>query len=137
MINTIVRGVPSTLMGYTMKDGKLVDGRSMMDEGVTLKYLVRTFYHSEKDMYITAVWRLLEAEHDFEWAKNDPQYHHHIKDDDKNEKMFDIEHASWYLWDHICTHRKRSTNKSIGELHLQVCKEIMDNEYFDGEFAFP
>lgn len=120
MINTIVRGVPTTCP----------------DAGYPFKYLVRTFYHTKREMYVTAVWRLLEAEHDFDWAKNHPEHHHYIKDDDKNQKIL-TDDCSLYLWDHICTHRKRASNRSLGELHLRVCKEIIDGEYWDGEFAFP
>jgi hypothetical protein len=120
-----------------MVDGKLVDGKSDLPDGVTLKYLVRTFYHDERGMYVTAVWRLKEAEHDFEWAKKNPEHHHYIKDDDKNEVMFKDRHSCMYMLEQICTHRKRVSNRSLGELHLQVCKEIIDGEYWDGDFAFP
>lgn len=119
MINTIVRGIPSTL--------------SHVDNCRPLKYLVRSYqrYHNA---YVTSVWRLKEAEHDFEWAKNRPEYHHYIKDSDKNEVMYQIwddnhNMASTYLW--------MTNDREIGALHQQVCMEIINGEFWDGDFALP
>ena len=119
MINTIVRGIPSTL-------GPV----NYLGEPNICKYVVRSY--KVAGSYKTSVWRLREADRDFWWTDGKPEYAHLVKDDRKEDMMFDEEHHQWagsYLWD--------CSAKEIGSHHQDVCMEIVNGEFWDGEWALP
>jgi hypothetical protein len=125
MINTIVNGVPSN--GFNDKD--------------TYKFVVRTFFNSEEDMYVTDVYFLREEEH----FKN---INVTISADSKEDAIEGKRFSTRYPLSWICNHRARprldylwsgvwdSSLRKLGEQHLKICKEIINGEYWLGEIAY-
>lgn len=129
MINTTIEGTPCNSF-----------------DGEKYKFVVRTFYLESEDMYVTDVYYL-----------KDEEYYKHINvtiQADKKEDILSSGHfSSRYYLQEVCNHRplmyfskgtkyeytrpNAATPKRLGELHMKVCKEILDGEYWFGYIAIP
>jgi hypothetical protein len=148
MIHTVVRGRPCNYYMVTESD----------EEVPELKFLVRTCYCEEEDLYVTDVYHLQEGTKD--WA--------HLADDDPHARILKVDvtveevikggrkGGHWHgssLWTDLCTHRPtlvraKGTDyeytipnqyliRKLSERHIERCQEIINGKYWFSGWAFP